>query len=110
MREAVIVSTARTGIGRAYKGSLNNVKSPTLAGHVIAQAVHRAGIDAAEVEDVVLGTVLSVGTAAMNLARNAALAAGLTYVLGDIKACTADEGSIFYKYIIALEFFLNWFI
>jgi acetyl-CoA acetyltransferase len=77
MREAVIVSTARTGIGRAYKGSLNNVKSPTLAGHVIAQAVHRAGIDAAEVEDVVLGTVLSVGTAAMNLARNAALAAGL---------------------------------
>jgi acetyl-CoA C-acetyltransferase/acetyl-CoA acyltransferase len=77
MREAVIVSTARTGIGRAYKGSLNNAKSPTLAGHVIAQAVHRAGIDAAEVEDVVLGTVLAIGTAGMNLARNAALAAGL---------------------------------
>jgi acetyl-CoA acetyltransferase family protein len=77
MREAVIVSTARTGIGRAYKGSLNHTKSPTLAGHVIAQAVSRAGIDAAEVEDVVLGTVLTIGTAGMNLARNAALAAGL---------------------------------
>lgn len=77
MREAVIVSTARTGIGRAYRGSLNNTKSPSLAGHVIAHAVSRAGIDAAEVEDVVLGTVLGIGTAGMNLARNAALAAGL---------------------------------
>ena len=77
MREAVIVSTARTGIGRAYKGSLNNTKSPSLAGHVIAESVKRAGIDGAEVEDVVLGTVLSIGTAGMNLARNAALTAGL---------------------------------
>ena len=77
MREAVIVSTARTGIGRAYKGSLNHTKSPTLLGHVIAQAVQRAGIEGAEVEDVVIGTVLTSGTAGMNLARNAALAAGL---------------------------------
>jgi len=77
MREAVIVSTARTGIGRAYKGSLNHTKSPSLAGHVIAESVKRAGIDGAEVEDVVLGTVLSIGTAGMNLARNAALTAGL---------------------------------
>jgi acetyl-CoA C-acetyltransferase/acetyl-CoA acyltransferase len=77
MREAVIVSTARTGIGRAYRGSLNNTKSPSLAGHVIAHAVSRAGIDAAEVDDVVFGTVLGIGTSGMNLARNAALAAGL---------------------------------
>jgi acetyl-CoA acetyltransferase family protein len=77
MREAVIVSTARTGIGRAYKGSLNATKSPTLMGHVISHAVQRAGIDGAEVEDVVVGTVLTTGTAGMNLARNAALAAGL---------------------------------
>ena len=77
MREAVIVSTARTGIGRAYRGALNNIKSPTLVGHVIAHAVQRAGIEGAEVEDVVLGTVLTSGTAGMNLARNAALAAGL---------------------------------
>jgi acetyl-CoA C-acetyltransferase len=77
MREAVIVSTARTGIGRAYRGSLNNTRSPSLAGHVIAQAVVRAGVEQAEVEDVVLGNVLGIGTAGMNLARNAALAAGL---------------------------------
>ena len=77
MREAVIVSTARTGIGRAYKGSLNNTKSPTMLGHVIAHAVQRAGVDGAEIEDVVVGTVLTSGTASMNLARNAGLAAGL---------------------------------
>lgn len=77
MREAVIVSTARTGIGRAYRGSLNNTKSPTMLGHVIAEAVQRAGVEGVEVEDVVIGTVLTSGTAGMNLARNAALAAGL---------------------------------
>jgi acetyl-CoA C-acetyltransferase len=77
MREAVIVSTARTGIGRAFKGSLNNTKSPTMLGHVISHAVKRAGVEGAEVEDVVIGTVLTSGTAAMNLARNAGLAAGL---------------------------------
>ena len=77
MREAVIVSTARTGIGRAYRGALNNIKSPTLLGHVIGHAVQRAGIEGAEVDDVVIGTVLTSGTAGMNLARNAALAAGL---------------------------------
>ena len=77
MREAVIVSTARTGIGRAFKGALNHTKSPSLLGHVIAQAVERAHIEGAEVDDVVMGTVLTSGTAGMNLARNAALAAGL---------------------------------
>jgi len=77
MREAVIVSTARTGIGRAFRGSLNHTKSPSLLGHVIGQAVQRAGVEGAEVEDVVVGAVLTTGTAGMNLARNAALAAGL---------------------------------
>lgn len=77
MREAVIVSTARTGIGRAFKGSLNNTKSPAMLGHVIDHAVRRAEIDGAEVEDVIVGTVLAAGTAGMNLARNALLAAGL---------------------------------
>jgi len=77
MREAVIVSTARTGIGRAFKGALNHTKSPSLLGHVIAQAVERAHLEGAEVDDVVMGTVLTSGTAGMNLARNAALAAGL---------------------------------
>ncbi|MEI6758853.1 MAG: acetyl-CoA C-acyltransferase [Betaproteobacteria bacterium] len=77
MREAVIVSTARTGIGRAFRGSLNHTKSPSLLGHVIGHAVQRAGVEGAEVEDVVVGAVLTTGTAGMNLARNAALAAGL---------------------------------
>lgn len=77
MREAVIVSTARTGIGKAFRGALNATKSPTLAGHVLDQAVQRAGIEAGEVEDFVLGTVLAAGTAGMNVARNATFAAGL---------------------------------
>lgn len=77
MKEAVIVSTARTGIGRAYKGALNHTPSPSLLGHVIRHAVERAGVDAAEVEDAVIGTVLATGTAGMNVARNGVLAAGL---------------------------------
>jgi acetyl-CoA C-acetyltransferase len=77
MREAVIVSTARTGIGRAFRGALNNTKSPTLMGHAIRHAVQRAGIDPAEVEDVVIGTAMAAGTAGMNIGRLAALAAGL---------------------------------
>ena len=77
MREAVIVSTARTAIGKAYRGGLNATKSPSLAGHVIAEAVRRAGLEGAEVDDLILGTVLAGGTAGMNVARNAGLAAGL---------------------------------
>lgn len=77
MREAVIVSTARTPIGRAFKGAFNHIKSPTLLGHTIRHAVQRAGIAGEEVDDVVIGCVLTGGTAGMNLARNASLAAGL---------------------------------
>lgn len=77
MREAVIVSTVRTPIGRAFRGSLNNIKSPTLAAHAITHAIARAGIEGSEVEDVVLGTVLSAGTGGGNLARFAVLAGGL---------------------------------
>lgn len=77
MKDAVIVSTARTGIGRAYKGSLNHTLSPTLMGHTIRHAVERAGVSPDEIEDVVVGCVLSAGTAGMNVARNALLAAGL---------------------------------
>jgi len=77
MREAVIVSTARTPIGRAFRGSLNNIKSPTLMGHAIEHAVTRSGVEGAEVEDCIIGSVLAAGTAGMNIARNAAFAAGL---------------------------------
>ena len=77
MREAVIVSTARTPIGRAFKGAFNHTKSPTLMGHAIRHAVERAGVEGAEVEDVIIGSVLTAGTAGMNVARHALLAAGL---------------------------------
>lgn len=77
MREAVIVSTARTPIGRAFRGAFNNIKSPTMAAEPIKHAVQRAGLEGGEVEDVVFGSVLNAGTAANNIARNALLTAGL---------------------------------
>jgi acetyl-CoA acetyltransferase family protein len=77
MTDAVIVSTARTPIGRAFRGALNNIKSPTLAGHAIRAAVDRAGLGAEEIDDVVLGTAMPAGTAGMNIGRLASLAAGL---------------------------------
>jgi len=82
MREAVIVSTARTPIGKAFRGALNNIKSPTLVAHAIRHAVERARIEPAEIEDVVIGTVLTAGTAGMNIARNAAFAAGIPVTAG----------------------------
>jgi acetyl-CoA acetyltransferase family protein len=82
MKDAVIVSTARTPIGRAFRGAFNNIKSPTLMGHALNHAVQRAGIDPGEIEDVIVGTVLSAGTAGMNIARNAALAAGIPVTAG----------------------------
>ena len=82
MREAVIVSTARTPIGKAFRGALNNIKSPTLVAHAIRHAVERAHVEPAEIEDVVIGTVLTAGTAGMNIARNAAFAAGIPVTAG----------------------------
>lgn len=77
MNDAVIVSTARTPIGRAYKGAFNNTLCPTLMGHAIHHAVKRAKLEGEEVEDVVIGSVLNAGSAGRNLGRYAALAAGL---------------------------------
>lgn len=77
MREAVIVSTARTPIGRAYRGAFNNTEAPTLGGHAIRHAVARAGLEPAEVEDVVMGCAMPQGTQGLNIARLTALAAGL---------------------------------
>ena len=77
MREAVIISTARTPIGIAFKGALNNIKSPTMMGHAIQHAVERAGVDPGMFEDVVIGSVLTAGTAGLNVARLSALASGL---------------------------------
>src|SRR2546425_5997466 len=77
MAEAVIVSTARTGIGRAYRGALNNTHGATLAGHVIKHAVERARVEPGEVEDVILGCALPEGATGQNIARQSALRAGL---------------------------------
>jgi len=77
MRSAVIVSTARTPIGRAYRGAFNNLPSPTLASHAIKAAVERAKIDGAEVQDVVFGSALQQGHQAGNIARTSLLRAGL---------------------------------
>ncbi len=77
MREAVIVSTARTPIGKAHRGAFNNTQAQALGGHAIAAAVRRAGIDPAEVGDVVMGTAVQQGTSGGNIARQSAMRAGL---------------------------------
>jgi acetyl-CoA C-acetyltransferase len=77
MREAVIVSAARTGIGKAFRGSLNKTHGATMTAHVIQRAVERAQIDPAEVEDVVTGCGLPEGATGHNIGRVAALRAGL---------------------------------
>jgi acetyl-CoA C-acetyltransferase len=82
MAEAVIVSTARTGIGKAYRGALNNTHGATLAGFVIKEAVRRAGVEPAEVEDVILGCAMPEGATGQNIARQAALRAGLPVTTG----------------------------
>ena len=76
MREAVIVSTARTPIGKAFRGAFNDTQAQTLGGHVIAEAVKRAGIQAGEIDDVVLGAAVQQGTTGFNIARQAAMRAG----------------------------------
>ena len=77
MREAVIVSTARTPIGKAYRGAFNNTDGADMGGHVVKHAVERAGIDPAEVDDVIMGTAMPEGATGNNIARQIALRAGL---------------------------------
>ncbi len=77
MREAVIVSTARTPIGKAYRGAFNNTEAPTLGGHAVRHAVERAGLESTEVDDVLMGCAMPQGTQGQNIARQIALSAGL---------------------------------
>ncbi|HTN14124.1 MAG TPA: acetyl-CoA C-acyltransferase [Sphingomonadaceae bacterium] len=77
MRDAVIVSTARTAIGRAYKGAFNATQGPTLGSHSLKAAIERAGVEGGEVEDVVWGSALPQGSQTPNIARLVALRAGL---------------------------------
>ncbi|HQR02528.1 MAG: acetyl-CoA C-acyltransferase [Proteobacteria bacterium] len=81
MNEAVIVSTARTGIGKAYRGAFNDTEAPVLGGHVIKAAVERAKLDPAEVEDVILGVAAQQGTQGYTLGRLSAYVAGLPYTV-----------------------------
>ena len=76
MREAAIVSAARTPIGKAFRGAFNQTPGATMAGYVVAEAMKRAGIDPAEVEDVVIGSGLPEGATGNNIGRTAALRAG----------------------------------
>ena len=82
MREAAIVSTARTPIGRAYRGVFNNTDAPTMGGHVISHAVSRSGLDPNQVEDVIMGCAMGQGTQSPNIARLCALS-------GDLPVTTA---------------------
>jgi acetyl-CoA C-acetyltransferase len=77
MREAVIVSTARTPIGKAYRGGFNNLGGATLGAAAVREAVARAGIEPAEVDDVIMGSALQQGATGSNIARQIALRAGL---------------------------------
>ncbi|WP_225008844.1 thiolase family protein [Novosphingobium percolationis] len=77
MREAVIVSTARTGVARAFKGAFNNTDAPRMTAHVMNAAIERAGIDPARIEDAAIGVGTQWGTQGSNLARTAIFAAGL---------------------------------
>ena len=77
MTDAVIVSTARTALTKSWRGSFNMTHGATLGGHVVAQALSRAKIDPAEVEDVIIGCANPEGATGLNIARQIALKAGL---------------------------------
>ncbi len=77
MKEAVIVSTARTGLTKSHRGSFNNLESPSMVAPVIKAVLERAGVEPGEVEDVIMGAALQQGTQGYNVARQCAIAAGL---------------------------------
>lgn len=82
MKQAAIVSVARTPIARAYRGAFNDTHAADLAGHVVAAAVERAGVEPGEVEDVILGCAMQEGTTGYNIARQSAIRAGLPVTVG----------------------------
>jgi len=77
MREAVIVSTARTGLAKSFRGGFNNTEAPAMGGHVVRAAVERAGIDPAEVDDCIFGAAAQQGTQSYNIGRLSGIAGGL---------------------------------
>ena len=77
MKEAVIVSAARTPIGKAFRGAFNNLESPSLSSFAVKAAVKRSGVDPAEIDDCIIGAAMQQGTQTMNLGRQVAMASGL---------------------------------
>jgi len=97
MREAVIVSTARTPIGKAYRGAFNNTHPTTMGGHVVSAAVERAGVDPSEVQDMVVGLAMPSGVAAGGIARQIVVRAGLPVTIPGLtiaKFCTSGLEAI----------------
>ncbi|MDA1097930.1 MAG: acetyl-CoA C-acyltransferase [Proteobacteria bacterium] len=97
MRDAVIVSTARTPIGKAYRGAFNNTHAVDMGGHVIRHAVERAGVDPAEVEDVIMGVGRTEGCTGGNVARGSAMRAGLPVNVSGLtvsRACSSGLNAI----------------
>jgi acetyl-CoA C-acetyltransferase len=97
MADAVIVSTARTGLARSWRGALNMSHGATVGGHVVRAAVERAKVDPAEVEDVIFGCALPEGTTGGNVARKIALSAGLPVTTGGLtvnRFCSSGMQSI----------------
>ncbi len=88
MRDAVIVSTARTPIGKAYRGAFNNLEAPSLAAPAVKAALERAGLRGAEVEEAIFGSALTQGSSGVNVARHVALAADLP---DSVAAATVDR-------------------
>ena len=88
MRDALIVSTARTPIGKAYRGAFNDTEAPILAGHAVRCAVERAGIEGGQVEDVILGCAAQQGSQAYNIGRLAGYVAGLPH---SVPGATVDR-------------------
>lgn len=99
MTDAYIVSTARTPIGRAYKGAFNDLEAPTLAGHAIKAAVARAGVTAEQIDDVIMGCALTQGSGSLNIGRLSALAGGLPV---SVPGMTVDRQCSSGMYAIAL--------
>src|SRR5690606_14585637 len=88
MVDAVIVSTARTPVGKAYRGAFNDTEGHVLGAHAIRHALERSGLDGGEIEDVVMGCAMQEGTTGLNIARRALLSAGLPVT---VAATTIDR-------------------
>lgn len=94
MTDAVVISTARTPLAKAFRGAFNNTHSATMGGHAIRHAVARAGIDAAEVDDVIFGCAVPEGDSGNNIARHSALVGGVPITAGAVTIARACSSGI----------------